>query len=101
MNTSLIVVALALLSGCASLKPDYLHVAETHVSQPMLGQGPFPIGGKLLPETTYEALEVGATWTKGRAFAETSMGYAWHSTNLDGDHWIFTAKGGLRWGLDK
>jgi hypothetical protein len=77
-------------TGCA---PTTYFVAAVHQSQPMHGLGPKPIGDNDQSlETTYEALEAGCRWQRGAWFAETSLDYVVHDTDLTGGPWIFTSK---------
>jgi hypothetical protein len=91
---------LLLMTGC-SLMPNRIHVAQVHMSQPLRGYAPYPLGGDDQPETTYEATEIGARWERKHAFAETSLGYVWHATYWEGGDVVFTGKVGMQWGLRK
>lgn len=98
MRIAICALVVLFLSGCA-LAPNTAHIAVTHVSQPFRGAGPAPFGGEALPETTYEALELGGRWQHGNAFAESSIAYVVHETYLAGGPWVFSAKAGYAWAL--
>lgn len=96
VHTVIVACALA-LSGCA-IAPDTYTASISHVSQPMRGMGPEPIGSNgRLAETTYESVELSARWQHGKAFAETTLAYVVHDTWLTGGPWLFTARSGLQW----
>lgn len=87
-----------LATGCA-LIPDTIHVATSHMSQPMRGVGPVPLGGDDMPETTLDAIELGGRWQDGNWFAESSFAYVVHSTYFVGGDVLFTAKVGIQWSI--
>jgi hypothetical protein len=96
--TKMIVIVLALaISGCASLRPDYLTAAAVHTSQPGYGEMPPPLGDNgNSAETNFDGIEIGARWERGRAFAESSLTYVAHGHNIAGGPWFATIKGGIR-----
>jgi hypothetical protein len=98
MNHLTALAATLCLGGCVTLPhPEpILEAYAAHQSQPGHGQGLEPIGDHgSIPETTYEALGAAVRIESGHAFAETSMEWVVHDTNLTGGPWVFAVRAGV------
>lgn len=97
MTKTIIILLPLVLSGCVSLRPDYLTAAAVHTSQPGYGDMPQPFGDNgESAETNFDGIEVGARWERGRGFAESSFTYVVNSHNVAGGSWFTTIRGGVR-----
>lgn len=82
-------LALAALSGCASLPaPKTCFANYDHVSHPLQGQ---PFGPKT-EEGTIDSVGATCRWEKGRVFMESGLSYMWPDSDLYGDDLLFNSR---------
>jgi hypothetical protein len=97
MNRLSLVLALGLLAGCASVRPDALTASYIHQSSPFNGPHGPPIGNhERTDETRMDGVQLGAEWTGERYFGDFGCAYAVSSNRLAGAPWTCTARAGVR-----
>lgn len=94
---TLIIACVVALTGCASLKPDYVTAGYLHQSVPMRGKLPAPIGdnGDSV-ESNMDALEAGARWERGHWYGETTLAYHVRDSYMRGGSLSFMLRAGVK-----
>lgn len=95
MKTAWFLACSLALTGCASLKPDYVGAAYVHQSHPMAGPGPAPFGGPS-DETTLDGIAGIAGYERGALFGEAAVGYTLRERNMEGGPWFAEFRVGVK-----